>query len=285
MTTTLTPPPVPPVPPVPQTSTPPSRQPSSAGRVIAILAIVLGGLIVLATVFSAVTSTIASALVHTDSRSIAVTDVSNLDVDLSAGQLSVVFDQGLNEAELEVTSTLGADAWTLAVEGDTLTVASPRRFFGPDWWFGGSGRAELHLPASLQGLDAGLDISAGDVTVTGEFGDLRAQLGAGRVTLDGAARHLDLGISAGAADVSLADVRSADLTVSAGSVTSQFTGVQPQSITVDVSAGSVSMRVPDGEYDVRSTVSAGDFDSRIPATRGASSTIDVHISAGSVSLR
>jgi hypothetical protein len=285
MTDTLTPPPMPPVPPVPQTSTPPSRRPSSAGRVIAILVIALGGLIVLGAVFGAVTSTIASVLVHTESRSIPVADVSAMDVDLSAGEFTVVFDEGRTEAELVVTATLGADAWTFAVEGDTLTVASPHRFFGPSWWFGGSGRAVLHLPASLQGLDATLGVSAGDLTATGEFGDLKVQLGAGDVTLDGTAQHLGLGISAGSADVARADVRSADLRVSAGSIMTQLTGTQPQSITVDVSAGSVSLSVPEGDYDVRSVVSAGDFDNSIPATRGASSTIDVQISAGSVSLR
>jgi hypothetical protein len=237
---------------------------------------VLGGLIVLGAVFGAVTSTIASVLVHTESRSIPVADVSAMDVDLSAGEFTVVFDEGRTEAELEVTATLGADSWTFAVEGDTLTVASPHRFFGPSWWFGGSGRAVLHLPASLQGLDATLGVSAGD---------LKVQLGAGDVTLDGTAQHLGLGISAGSADVALADVRSADLRVSAGSIMTQLTGTQPQSITVDVSAGSVSLSVPEGDYDVRSVVSAGDFDNSIPATRGASSTIDVQISAGSVSLR
>ena len=281
MTTTLTPPPMPPVPPAPA----PPSQGSAAGRVVAILAIVLGGLIVLGAVFSAVTSTVASALVHTDSRTLAVSDVSALDVDLSAGELTVVFDEGATEAELEVTGTLGSDAWTFAVEGDTLAVASPHRFFGPAWWFGGSGRAVLHLPASLQGLGADLDIAAGELTATGEFGDLHARLGAGAVHLNGTARQLDLHINAGAADVALADVRSAELTVNAGAVDAQLTGAQPQSVTVDVSAGSVSLRVPDGDYDVRSNVSAGDFDSSVPATRGASSTIDVTVSAGSVRLR
>lgn len=282
MTTTLTPPPVPPVPPVP---TPPSRQPSAAGRVVAILAIVLGGAIVLGAVLSAVGSTIASALVHTDARTVAVAGVSDLDLDISAGEFSVVFEEGRTDAELEVTSSLGADAWTLRVAGDTLTVASPHRFFGPAWWFGGSGRAVLRLPVSLQGVDAVFDVSAGDFTMTGEFGDLDGQLSAGAVTLDGTANSLGLNLNAGAADIALADVRSADLDVSAGSVTVELTGSQPQSVTVDVSAGSVDLRVPDGDYDVRSDVSAGDFDSRIPATRGAASTIDVNISAGSVSLR
>lgn len=282
MTTTLTPPPVPPV---PEASTPPSRPPSPAGRVVAIVAIVVGSVILLGAVLSAVGSTIASALVHTDARTVAVADVKQLDLDLSAGQLSVVFDEGRTDAELEVTSTLGADAWTFAVQGDTLAVASPHRFFGPDWWFGGSGRAVLRLPASLQGADADFDVSAGDFTMTGEFGDLDGQLSAGAVTLDGTAASLGLDLSAGAADVSLADVRSADLSVSAGSITAELTGTRPRAVTIEVSAGSVDLRVPEGDYDVRSDVSAGSFDSRIPATRGAASTIDVQISAGSVTLR
>src|SRR5690606_9036662 len=102
-------------------------------------------------------------------------------------------------------------------QGDTLVVETPRPFFGMSWWFGGSGRALLTLPASLQGLDAVVSVSAGDFRVDGEFSDLTVDLSAGRATVHGAADAVDADVSAGAVDLVLADVRTADFDVSAGS--------------------------------------------------------------------
>ncbi|MFT4229208.1 MAG: hypothetical protein QM602_02845 [Microbacterium sp.] len=244
------------------------RDSSAAARVVAVLAIVLGALVVLGTAFSAVGSTVASSLVHTETRSLAGARFDALDVDLQAGSLAVVFVEGQDAPELEVTGRAGADDWTISVDEGTLHVASPDGPFGPGWWFGGAGRAVLRLPATAQGaLGADFDVSAGRLTVSGDIADL------------------DVTLSAGSAKLVVGDVRTATLAVSAGALTSRFTGSQPTSIVADVSAGSLTMRVPDGAYDIRSDVSAGGFDSRVASTPGASSTIDVQLSAGHVTLR
>jgi len=52
-----------------------------------------------------------------------------------------------------------------------------------------------------------------------------------------------------------------------------------------VSAGRLDIVVPEGEYDVTSDVSAGDFDNRVGSVPGADSTVDVSVSAGKVVLR
>ena len=118
------------------------------------------------------------------------------------------------------------------------------------------------LPSSLEGLDADFGLGAGDLTAEGDFGELELDLGAGRATLSGSADVLTVDVSAGRADLDLADVRSAKLTVSAGSLVGTLTGDQPDAITLDVSAGSADLTVPEGDYDVSSDVSAGDFDNR-----------------------
>jgi hypothetical protein len=52
-----------------------------------------------------------------------------------------------------------------------------------------------------------------------------------------------------------------------------------------VSAGSLNLTVPDGEYNVTSEVSAGGFENKIGSSPDADSTVDVQVSAGQVVLR
>lgn len=285
---TIVTPPAPPAPPVPGPQTPPPAGPtgpSSAARVVAILAIVVGGLVVVGTVASAVVSTAAAASTQTSTRTLPVDGVEDLDLDLAAGDLRVEFAD-VQDAQLEVTSSYGADRWTLRRDGSELVVASP------DWrtgwfgnWFGSNGTAVLRLPQQLAGLDADLDVSAGDLDVAGDFADLELTVGAGRLEVRGSADDLSADISAGRADLDIADARSADLHVSAGQLVTTLTGRQPEEITLDVSAGALELAVPQGEYRVTSDVSAGSFDNRIGSTPSASSTVDVTVSAGSAELR
>lgn len=283
MSTIITPPPAPPAPsssPVPPQGPAPVR---TSSRVVAIIMVVLGGFIVLGAIGSAVVSTVFATSVRTSTSTVDVTGVDDLDLDVSAGTLRVEFAD-VDEAELEITSAFGADRWTLRNEEGELVVASPRQFW-MGWLFGGTSDGVLRLPQSLAGLDADLQVSAGDLTVDGDFGDLGLDLGAGRVQVEGSARQVNADISAGRADLELANVREAALTVSAGELAATLTGRQPAAISADVSAGSLRLTVPPGEYDVTSDVSAGDFDNRIGSTPGAASTVRVTVSAGSAELR
>lgn len=293
MSTTLNPPPpATPAgpPPVPGQTPPggsPQRPPSSAARVVAILAIVFGSLVIVGAIVSAVVGTIVSASVHTTNRSVEVAGVDRLDIDAAAGSLRVEFGS-VREAELEVTSSWGADRWVLEREGGSLVVGSPRTW-GPWWifggWFGGPGDAVLRLPQSLEGLDADITFSAGTLDVDGEFAELDLTMNAGRADISGSAESLTADMNAGRADLELADVATATLTVNAGSLDAALTGSQPDEIAVDLSAGSLNLSVPEGDYVVTSDVSAGGFDNRIGSDPSASSTIHVEVSAGQVTLR
>ncbi|MDI2099013.1 hypothetical protein [Ruicaihuangia caeni] len=285
MSTTITPPES-----APPAGGAPAQRPSSGARTVAILAIVLGVLVLLGTLVSAALTTVASAAVHTSSRTVAVAGVNELAVRVSAGSLRVEFGS-VREAELEVTSSWGADRWTFERTGDRLVVGTPDRF---GQWFGdwfswgeqhGEGRAVLRLPSSLAGADAGLSLAAGDLTVDGDFGDLRLNISAGGLMVSGSAETLTADVSAGKGEVDLADVASATLSVSAGGLDATFTGEQPRSIEADVSAGSLQLEVPEGQYRVTSDVSAGGFDNRIGSDVNASSRIHVEVSAGEAVLR
>jgi len=293
MSTTLNPPPpATPAgpPPVPGQNPPggsPQRPPSSAGRVVAILAIVFGSLVIVGAIVSAVVGTIVSASVHTTNRTVEVAGVDRLDIDAAAGSLRVEFGS-VREAELEVTSSWGADRWVFERDGGDLVVSSPR-MWGPWWifggWFGGPGDAVLRLPQSLEGLDADITFSAGTLDVEGEFAELDLTMNAGRADIAGSAESLKADMNAGRADLELADVATANLIVNAGSLDAALTGSQPDEVTVDLSAGSLNLSVPEGDYVVTSDVSAGGFDNRIGSDPSASSTIHVEVSAGQVTLR
>ncbi|QPE04327.1 hypothetical protein IT882_14385 [Microbacterium schleiferi] len=285
MTTDLTPPPSAPAPPAgPDSPGPESPGTRGSSTVIAVLVIVLGALIVFGTIIGAVFSTIRAAAVSTDSRAVAVSGVDTLSIELNAGSLTVEYAD-VDEAELEVTAPFGGDRWSLERDGDTLTVSSPRWEWGMGWVFGGSGSAVLLLPDDLEGLDAELQMAAGSFHADGEFGAVGLSVGAGEVDLAGAAEDLTIDLSAGRATLELADVDTADLTVSAGSMDAALTGSQPSDIRAEVSAGSLNLVVPEGSYDVTSDVSAGNFRNSVGSDPGADSTISVNLSAGQVSLR
>ena len=280
MSTTLTPPPLPTTPEV----APPPRPPAASSRVIAILTVALGAAVVVGTIATSVVSTVAAASVSTDSRTVAVDGVRTLDTDLAAGSLRIEFAD-VSEAQLQVTSAFGFGQWTFERSGDTLEVASPQWRWTFPWTWRANGNAVLQLPESMRGVDATMKLAAGDLTASGDFGDLELDLGAGQASIDGSADSLTADLSAGGADLDLQDVRTAHIEVSAGTMDAALTGRQPDAVTVDISAGSLDLTVPDGDYAVTSDVSAGGFDNRIGSAPDAASTVNVKVSAGSATLR
>jgi hypothetical protein len=279
-------PPAPPIPPTPAPRTPPPSGPSSVSRAIAIVMIVIGGLVVAALVVMGTLSAIAAASVHEETRTLAVADVDELEVDVSGGSLDIVYAD-VPEARLEIQRVFGNAPWKFQVDGGTLKVASPDRFFGGGWPFGGNGSGTLTLPTSLRDtpLDASMDVAGGSLSVRdGVFGDLSTETDAGSLDIRGTARTLDSETNAGDTTLRLSDVDKAEFSVSAGRMTTELTGSAPRSITADVSAGSLDLAVPRGAYAVTNDVSAGGFDNGIGSTAGATNTLHVEVSAGSASL-
>jgi len=303
----LTPPPRPPLPPaggppsappaapsaaVPvatqHTPVPPSSGPS-AGRVIAILTAALGGLVAVVTIGGAAVATVGSGSTETVTRSLDVEGIDELGVEATAGTLDISFAD-VDEAVLNVTSGPGRGDWTFERQGGTLVVASPDRGWFDGWWFGGwmSGptTATLTLPQELDGdLDAHLELAAGKLTTAGGFGELELDVAAGDLQLDGAAETLSAEVSAGRAELDIADVRTADIRISAGAMVAELTGSAPTETTIDVSAGSLELTLPDDAYDVSVSESAGNVRNDLESSSSAENVVDVSISAGSVWLR
>lgn len=295
MTDQLTPPapPAPPAPPTgpedgvgPVSGSAPGPQPvSQSAKVIAILTASLGGVIALGLIGGSVLSTIASASVRTESQSISAAGVRELDIEVSAGSLRIEYAD-VTMAQLDVSGGWGAD-WTLTRDEDELVVSSPEWSFGGGWLFGRDVRATLTLPRDLEDrmLDAQFTVSAGELDASGRFGELEVELGAGSASISGAAREVSADISAGRADLDLTGVQSAELALSAGQLDGRFDGSQPRLVAVNVSAGSLDLTLPDGTYDVTSTVSAGQLINRLDTSTSASNRVMVELSAGQVILR
>lgn len=280
MSTTMTPPP-----PAPAPAAPPAGGPSGPSRAVAIVAMVLGAVVILGTAGTAALGAVLSSAHRTDVVTASDTSsVQSLDVHLSAGRLEIEFAD-VPKPQIEAQSSAASGPWTMRVDGTKLVVSSPDSRFGWQGLFGPSDQATLRLPTSMQGMDASLTVAAGDLTATGQFGAVNLDLQAGSARIDGSATDLVAKTSAGKGDLDLSGVDTADLTVTAGAMTAVLSGSQPSSTKVQVDAGALTLSLPQGEYDVTSDVSAGHFDNRLGNHSGAGSTVDVHVSAGQVTLQ
>lgn len=249
------------------------------------IAAIATGVLVLTTVSTnAVASTVRNVQSETIERTANAAGVETVIVDASASAIVVTYGN-VSEATLTVEGP-DADSWTLTRDGDALTATSDR-----DWWANWNilgtereDRGTLTLPRELAGVDARMTVSAGTITADGDFGDLRLDMSAGRIDVDGAAAALEVDVSAGEANLDLENVRSADISVSAGSVDGTLAGTAPDTVAIDVSAGNVALELPDVTYDVNSEVMAGDLNNALETASSADNRIDVTVSAGDVEL-
>lgn len=265
---------------------------SSGATAVMVLTAVVGGMALFgsgATAAVAATgSLVASSTEGTDSvMSEDASGIQGIDLDVDAGNMRIEFGD-VDDAELAVTNSRGP-AWTLERDGDSLVVRSPDFEFG--WWFGSwfgdDQSAVLTLPESLRdsALDADLTLDAGSLDVVGDFGALDVTVNAGALDVEGAASSLTIDMSAGRADATLDGVDQAELTVAAGDLNVELTGRAPSQTTIDVSAGSLDLTVPDESYTITQDVSAGSLDARVDQSSGTRRMIDVSLSAGSVTIR
>ncbi|MGN8027782.1 DUF4097 family beta strand repeat-containing protein [Microbacterium sp. 22242] len=295
--TDLTPPD--PILPEPATTitTDPSRgaSPAAQPRKGAVTAITIAGIIVgvlaLASVGGA-SAVAATAQAVDGSRadgsgiSVDAEGVKTLSLDASAGTVTIRFAD-VAQATLQ-SAGRGSGDWKMRRQGDELIVDNPRSGFG--WWIGSwfqdGPEMQLTLPQDLEGtLDADLRLDAGSLDAQGRFDTLATKVSAGRLTVSGSASSVSARVDAGAADLRLSDVTTADLTMSAGQLDATISGSRPDLVKLDVSAGSMDVTVPSGSYSLTKDVSAGTLDARIPTDPSADHRIQVNLSAGGVTLR
>lgn len=223
---------------------------------------------------------------NADFQSVSVSGIDALVVDVAASDVTVRFGD-VDEATLEVTSG-GNHDWRLESRGDELVVSNDTGAFG--WfgdWFRGEEIVVVTLPESLndRDLEGNFSLSAGSLDIDGAFGEVDIDMGAGSLQMSGSATSIETDISAGRATLDLTDVDEADFGLSAGDVDATLEGTAPRLITIDVSAGSVDLTVPDEVYNVSQDVSAGSIDNKLDTSSSSRHQIDASVSAGNVILR
>lgn len=169
---------------------------------------------------------------------------------------------------------------THRVEGTTLIITSNKggiTLAGP----GMKRDYNLQVP---KGAKVTYKQSAGNLSINGQFGEVRIESSAGEVESRGlTATSVSIDMSAGNVDLKDVDTDKLTLEQSAGNTDVDFS-TAPDDVTLDVSAGNVDMTVPDGTYDVTKKVSAGNVEVKVP-TGASDHDIDIQISAGNVDIR
>lgn len=221
-----------------------------------------------------------TAVVGTDQ----IDGIRAIDAGVPAGSLRIQFE---DRDDIALDYSSGRGAWLFEVSGDTLEVAGPNRDFGDFRWFDGFGddtRATLLLPESLAGVDLRIDMDAGAVVAEGDFGDIDYDIDAGSLEIEGSAARVTGDMSAGRSVLELADVAEASFEVSAGSFYADFTGAAPDAVSIDVTAGSFEMQLPEESYAVSISREAGSVDSNLREDSSSDHAVDVQVAAGYVSL-
>jgi hypothetical protein len=269
---------------------PPAGGRSSGTTAIMVLTAVVGGIALLGSggaAAAAAAGSIRSSSTPDSVQTVSIEGVTGIDVSADASSMRVEYGD-VDEARLAITNGRGS-AWTFERDDDELIVRSPQGVWG--WWFGSwfgdEEVAVLTLPESLQGegLDADLTLNAGSLDVVGEFGSLAIDVNAGALDVEGSSPRVEVNMNAGRADILLDDVDEADLGVSAGDLNVELTGAAPSRTSVEVNAGSLDLTVPDVEYSITKEVSAGSLDAKVEQSSSARRTIEVSLSAGSVTIR
>lgn len=267
----------------------PARRP---GSWVAIVAIVVGSVLALIALGQGIVRGIGSFAPTSATDTASAEGMLGVRLDASRGHVAIDFAE-VDEARLEVSSDGGpVQDWRLRRDGATLVAETvPAWPFGWTWGLGWLGdddaeRATLILPQRLRtaGLDLDARVSAGSLEAEAGWGTAAVEVSAGHVSLGGTAERAELEVSAGEILVDLSSLGEAELDVSAGRIVGTVVGDQPRSIAATVSAGSVELEVPRGEYRVTEALSAGSAQLDVDRSPSATSTIDVDVSAGSVRI-
>ena len=279
--------------PTPQTSAPRPR-----GRGIAIATAVVGGAVLFGLGASAA---IAMAVSSRDAdtvqaeggplRPVDVGGVTSLDVTVGVAELDLVF--GDVDAATLSASQGAVGRWEFSRSGDELVVRAPKTSTG--WCIfgvcpsqrGQHVRATLTLPQELagKGLDADISIGFGSVRAVGDFGELDVKVDAGEASVNGSARELGIEVGLGTFEGEIAGASTVEARVELGDVSLALGGDPPTDVELNVSAGSIDLAVPAGQYDLSSKNSAGSIDSSLQTAPGAPNRISAKVELGDITLR
>ena len=194
----------------------------------------------------------------------------------------IVFDQG--DTNLRMDSDVSGGVLTVKVEH-------------PGWgWFGWIGNGwwgwdefaslKLTLPEAMEedAMTLGIDSSAGNLTVSGDYGDVSIDSTAGNVEIAGSARSMAISTTAGnvdLVDLSVSGTFRSDST--AGNGTFEFSTL-PDSITVEATAGDLEVTLPGGSYRIETDTTAGNVQQNVNSDQNADRVYRFETTAGNIEI-
>lgn len=259
--------------------------PSSRSATLRTVLLVIGS-IVIVIVLSITAMRVAAAVTRQDSSgAVPVSDEFDA-VELRTSASDVTIDyRDVDETTLEFRQGDSTDvSFEHGVTGNVLRIVIEHR----GWWgwdFGGEGSAlEVTLPQSLQSTPISVDLTsaAGDVVVDGRFDAMSVESTAGDVRLSGGATELTLTTTAGDARVEDFALRG-DLVgeSTADDVFYDFSSI-PDGVHIESTAGNVSFTVPEGDYRIETTTTAGEIDSRVSSDVDSDRVFEFRTTAGDI---
>lgn len=249
---------------------------------------VLGGIVILGLVLSAIMSAIRSSQVRDyDPEHLSSEGITHVKLDAPVGDVTI----NCGGTDFTLTQQKVSEKWNLERDGDTVKVSRNSPFWPVQINLFGlfsqeNEKVTFSIPeaACQQNLDADLKLSAGNLNADARFGALNMDMGAGEATINGAASSITARLSAGNLTLNLDGTKQADLHMSAGDIKGSLSQV-PEKLKIDSSAGNLELALPAGNYSVNSDVSAGHFDNQLTTdSQGTKSQVDIRMSAGNAKL-
>ncbi|MCM1545996.1 MAG: DUF4097 domain-containing protein [Clostridiales bacterium] len=213
----------------------------------------------------------------------AQSDNTNLDLSLSAGKMNIVFHDG-DKVEVEYPDAYQY-GYKVYEKNGCVYVEPKTTFF---IWFGWNKIPDITVKIpDGKVMDLKVDLSAGSANIRGgEFGNVRASLSAGKINFDGTVvcNKFNASLSAGKLDADRVDCTAFDLHLSAGMALVDC--VKCDDISIDLSAGTASVTVLGSKSDYSISVDKSAGSCNVGGQHGAAigKTIDIDLSAGSVSV-
>ena len=265
----------------------PTPTPTPRRSAVSTTVTVIGVVMILLLVASAALQTIRMPRWDELTSSVDVTGVTALDLEISAGELNVEFDDAATEATLYISDSGSGPmrSWDLTVRNGVLRLTDTSGvWFLPSWGWGSGKeppRLQLNLPSSLEGaVDADLELNGGIMTFTGDLKNTDITVSAGEFRFDGASTDFALEVNAGVATATTSGPNTVDVEVSAGRATTTVTGTAPSRTEVEVNAGRADVYLPEAEYAVGAESNAGQRQINVRTSPSSPNQLFVEVNAG-----